>query len=332
MQLIDTEQYSKKLRGKMIDLENKRLLITNFNGSEQEKDLSVPANCNGFGRVRHFKYNRFTDWPANPLPILPAVNRLRLPQRDEIRAQVFQNGGCNWRCWYCYVDFKLLNGDRRFGNFLSADEMVELYLQQDSPPRLIDLTGGQPELTPEWVPWMMDALTKKNLQDKVFLWSDDNLSNDYFWRYLSDDQINSIVNYTNYARVGCFKGIDSESFELNTKARPDLFYEQFDLFKRYFDIGLDLYGYITLTSSPNTDFAYAVPKFLDKIQAIDELLPLRIIPLKIVEFHPVAQRMNDSLVEAIAGQQLAIAYWQQELEKRFSAEIRAQDITTLYAT
>jgi len=54
---------------------------------------------------------------------------------------------------------------------------------------MIDLSGGQPDLTPEWIPWMMEELNNRGLTDKVYLWSDDNLSNDYFWKYLSDAEI-----------------------------------------------------------------------------------------------------------------------------------------------
>ncbi|MES1181707.1 MAG: hypothetical protein ABUL44_02835, partial [Flavobacterium sp.] len=53
---IDTKNFSQHLRSKAIDRENKKILITNFSGSDQEKDLSEPSNCNGFGRIRHFKF------------------------------------------------------------------------------------------------------------------------------------------------------------------------------------------------------------------------------------------------------------------------------------
>ena len=88
---------------------------------------------------------------------------------------------------------------------------------------MIDLTGGQPDLTPEWVPWMIEELRRRELTNKVYLWSDDNLSNDYFWRYLTDDQRAAIKGYRNYGRVACFKGIDRGSFAFNTGADPALF-------------------------------------------------------------------------------------------------------------
>src|SRR5205085_11623142 len=141
--------------------------------------LSEPANCRGFGRVRHFRLDTGDNWIQNPLPILPAAKALGLNQYSQIKAQVFQNSVCNWRCWYCFVDFKLLSGDSKHSSFLTCNEMLDLYLAEENPAPMIDLTGGQPDLTPEWIPWMMQTLIEKGLDQKVYLWSDDNLSNDY---------------------------------------------------------------------------------------------------------------------------------------------------------
>ncbi len=329
MSFIETENASKNLREKAIDLKSQSILITNFANSEQEKDFSEPSNCRGFGRIRHFKLDVDRGWPKNPLPILPAIKALDIQDASMIRAQVFQNAVCNWRCWYCFVDFKLLSGNRQFSSFLDCDTMLDYYLEQSDAPLVIDLTGGQPDITPEWVPWMMTSLIKRNLHSKVYLWSDDNLSNDYFWRYLNEEQIELIANYKNYGRVCCFKGIDELSFSQNTGADPSLFDNQFHLFERLLKIGIDLYSYITLPASLSTDFNSVIPRFLDKIQAIDEMYPLRIIPLKIMEFSPVVKRMKSLQIELLAGQEIAINIWRTEIEKRFSSELRNKGITNI---
>lgn len=318
MSTIDTEEYSQKLRAKSIDLISQKILVTNYTGSLQEKDLTEPTNCNGFGRVRHFKLKAGSDWPVNPLPIIPARKHLNLPVMNEIRAQVFQNSVCNWRCWYCFVDFKLLNGDKRYSSYLSCEELLDLYLQENDRPQMIDLSGGQPDLNPEWVPWMMEALEAKGLKDDVFLWSDDNLSNDYFWKYLSNKQLDLITSYKMYARVCCFKGLDEASFTTNTCAEPKLFMNQFALYKRLYDLGIDLYAYITLTASSNTNFDYAIPKFFDHLQNINEKIPLRVVPLRIFEFSPSLSRTSVDKQDLLNGQMTAIKIWQTELKKRFS--------------
>jgi uncharacterized Fe-S cluster-containing radical SAM superfamily protein len=330
--LINTGKFSNHLRNKGIIVSEKKILITKYEGSLQYEDITDPVNCNGYGRIRHFRLGGSGIWPKNALPIIPAAKALGLNPETELRAQVFQNAVCNWRCWYCFVDYDLLSGDRKHADFFNCDELLDMYLQQDDPPLVIDLTGGQPDLTPEWVPWMMEALIKKGLQHKIFLWSDDNLSNDYLWQYLSESQLELLTSYKMYARVCCFKGIDEESFSLNTKAEPSLFNEQFHLCSRLLDLGIDLYCYITITARASTNFEEAIPRLFDKMQTISPKLPLRTVPLEILEFTPLKDRMNDLFREMIKGQYKAIEIWQKELEKRFDKNDRNQPITDVVIT
>ncbi|MFB2878682.1 hypothetical protein [Floridanema aerugineum] len=173
---INTEALSARYRAASVDLSGKRLLITNFLNTEQEKDLTEPPNCGGVGRIRHFRRTLGNPgWPLNPLPIDPACKALSLPSTDMIRAQVFQYAACNWRCWYCYVPFELLSANPDYSDWLSPATLIHRYLAQPDPPPIIDLTGGQPDLVPEWVPWMMAELKNRGLERQVYLWSDDNL-------------------------------------------------------------------------------------------------------------------------------------------------------------
>lgn len=85
----------------------------------------------------------------------------------------------------------------------------------------------------------MEALRNLGVADSVFLWSDDNLSNDYFWRRLNEQEIRTVREYRMYAKVCCFKGYDPSSFAFNTRASPTLFDRQFDLMKRVLELGID---------------------------------------------------------------------------------------------
>lgn len=326
---IDTEAWSNRYRNEAIDVPGRRVLITNFVGTEQEHDLSEPPNCKGFGRIRHFHRRRNPKWMPNPLPIDPACRALGLGDAPTIRAQVFQNAVCNWRCWYCFVPFNLLNANKRHADLMTPGDLLDLYLDDPEPPPMIDLTGGQPDLTPEWVPWMMEELQQRDLSGKVYLWSDDNLSNDYFWRYLTDDQRAAIKAYRNYGRVACFKGIDRASFAFNTAADPNLFDDQFELFRRFVDMGLDIYAYTTFTT-PDLDAAKpALVDFVDRLQRIHPLLPLRTVPLEVTMFTPVQSRMNDGFEAAMANQYAVASYWEDELVRRFAPTERAKNICDL---
>lgn len=300
--------------------------MTNLIGTEQEKDLHEPANCKGYGRIRHFRRATSAGWPANPLPIDPASTRLGLAPSDMMRSQVFQNASCNWRCWYCFVPFSLLSANPKHSSWLSAADLVEMYLAEPDRPAVIDLSGGQPDLTPEWVPWMMDELSRRGLDQSTYLWSDDNLSNDYFWQFLTPRQILQVRNYRNYGKVCCFKGFDSVSFSFNTKAEPKLFDRQFELFRRYVELGIDAYAYATFTTPERKGIKRAMTTFVDRLQGIAEQLPLRVVPLEISMFRPMEDRVKEQHQTAIQTQNFAIACWNNELQCRFSEGDRNKPI------
>ncbi|HEX3426397.1 MAG TPA: hypothetical protein VHT30_09710 [Acidimicrobiales bacterium] len=191
---------------------------------------------------------------------------------------------------------------------------------------VIDLSGGQPDLAPEWTVWTMRALRDAGAADSTYLWVDDNLSNDYFWRFLSEEEIQLVATWPNFGRVGCFKGYDSKSFAFNTGASPDLFDRQFELFARHLELGIDCYGYVTLTGPDPSTVTEAMPRFVDRLQTVHEFLPLRTIPLEIAMWGPVHARMTDPRRRSLDVQQRAVEAWTRELSIRFSAELRETPI------
>lgn len=320
---------SEELRSRIIDLKNKKILVSRIKGSLQEKDLKVPPNCRGYGRIRHFRRKSHEDWPSDPLPIDPACKALEYSKMDMILAQVFQIAGCNWRCWYCFVPDELIYADKNNAAWLSPSELIDLYLNEPQRAPVIDLSGGAPNLTPEWTLWMMQELSVRNLQDDVYLWSDDNLSNDYLFRYLSPKDIEFMTNYRTYGHVGCFKGFSAESFRFNTQAKEELFYEQLKRMACLIAVGLDVYAYVTFTTPERRNIRDDIRIFIDELQKLDDNLPLRTIPLEIIKFAPVYERVGDKFDDAIKNQWLAVEAWQCEVETRFSVEMRNKNITDI---
>lgn len=325
--LIDTEKFSSTLRSKGIDLVARKILMTKFANSNQAEDLTLPPNCNGFGRIHHFKRSMGLGYPLNPLPIDPALASLNLPTSDLIQVQVFQNAICSWRCWYCFVDFSLLSANPKHSEFKTVSELLDLYLKEDLRPPIIDLSGGQPDLVPEWNLWFADEVHRRGLGDKIYLWSDDNLSNDYLWRYLSESEIKRLAGYKNYGRVGCFKGFDEESFSFNTQARPELFDSQFKLMKRLVDAKFDVYGYATFTSPNNENIVSKMKSFVDKLQnEVHELFPLRTVPLRIREFTPTKHRMSEIHYRSLEIQKEAMDIWTSEIQARYPKNLLGKKI------
>lgn len=325
--IIDTERFSLDLRRRGINLESKKVLMTRFPDSVQARDLALPPNCGGFGRIHHFRRTQGEGWPPNPLPIDPALHSLGLPAQDTVHVQVFQNAICSWRCWYCFVDFDLLSANPKHADFKTADELLELYLDEKPRPRIIDLSGGQPDLVPELTLWFADAVQKRGLAREIYLWSDDNLSCDYLWKHLTREEIRRLGSYKNYARVGCFKGFDTNSFSFNTKADPTLFSTQFKLMRRLVETGFDVYGYATFTSNSDKQIHTQMADFVDRLQSeVHELFPLRTVPLRIREYSPNILRMGPEHHRALKTQEIAVSAWMDELETRFTPEQLRQPI------
>ncbi len=321
--MLDTAHMVARLRPRLIDVAARTILVSRMAASDQEVDLSAPVNCAGLGRVRHFRKQTAPGWPINPLPIDPAADALGIPSPDAMNAQVFQNAGCAWRCWYCYVPFPMLAANPKLSKWASADELVELYLNEPNRAPVLDLTGGSPDLTPEWILWTIQALKQRAGTEDVYLWSDDNLSTTLFWDCLSESEREEIAAYPRYGRVACFKGFDANSFAFNTGAEPGAFDAQFDTMRRLIASGLNCFGYVTLTADDSADLDNRMDAFIDRLQRIHPNLPLRVVPLRIEVFSPTAHRLNARRRKSLLIQEAAVAAWNAEIDRRYSSAERS---------
>lgn len=327
------DAFSATLRTRGVDTAQRRILVSVLAASEQEPDLSEPVVCDGLGRIRHFRQATSPGWPDNPLPIVPAARWLRHTSPPEtMHALVYQNAVCNWRCWYCFVPFNLLAGHQSRSRWVTAEQLVALYqaLPDDGRPTVIDLSGGQPDLIPEWTVWMLGALADAGLTHKVYLWSDDNLSNDYLFRYLTDDQIGRLAAAPGYGHVCCLKGFDRISFAFNTGAPTEHFDRQLTLLRRIIATGMDVYCYATFTTPTLPPKPIdAMNQLADNLQGIDEYLPLRLVPLEIRVFSPVHPRLRPAHADSLKLQHHMVAAWNAVRAERFTSSQRAMTITDI---
>ena len=324
--VLNTVGYSQTLRAKTWRPQTRELLVARLKNSDQEADLSEPPNCGGLGRLRHFRRQTNPGWPDNPLPIEPAERFLGRVLGDTAVAQVFQNLACNWRCWYCYVPFNLLGGNTDRGEFVTASNLVRRHFGEENPPPIIDISGGQPDLVPEWTLDTLRAVENAGRSSDTYVWTDDNLSTTYLWEFLTQSEIRWMASQPNHGRVGCFKGFDEESFTYNTRAAPGLYDFQFELFERLLGEGFDIYGYVTLTSPSSDNIERGVADLVNRLQRIHVNLPLRVIPLEIGVFTPVESRLNPDERTSLLNQQAAVEVWNIQLETRFDADERRQPI------
>jgi hypothetical protein len=99
--------------------------------------------------------------------------------------------------------------------------------------------------------------------------------------------------------------------------------------KRFLDLGIDLYGYVTFTTPSITNVRDDMRAFVDALQDLDPLLPLRVTPLEIRMFTPVVSRAKEAERASLINQNAAIEAWQTELESRFTSSYREGPITAV---
>jgi uncharacterized Fe-S cluster-containing radical SAM superfamily protein len=305
-----------RLRDRCLDTRGRRVLLSRIDGSAQARDLSVPPNCGGLGRIRHFKSRQNGPWPTNPLPGLPAARWLKTEFLPLSRAQVFQLSGCAYRCWYCYVPYRMLSGNEAISEWLSPEEIIDRYLAESNRPQIIDLSGGSPDLVPEWIAWTMDAIEARSLTESVYLWSDDNLSSDLLTSAEQRPLLRRIERYAGYGRVCCLKGLDGPSFAFTTGAPEDEFELHLETLKSYLATSIDLYGYITLACPPSIDDRSRIRRIMDRLQMMRADFIGRLVPLRIEKFSTMTGRLGGPRSDALRHQDELVVAWLEELASR----------------
>lgn len=313
------KRFAIAMRSRALRSKEQKVLIANFKGSLESQDSMTELNCGGFGRIREYRdYKIHLEAGPECLPARPLKRGLDQPL--PIRTQVFQLAVCNWRCWYCFVDDSLLSGTAKTARFFRAADLVGLYLDEESRAPVIDLSGGQPDLVPEWTLWMMQALEDRGLAGYVHLWADDDLGLDFLWEQLSPAEIEYMARFPHYSRVGCFKGFDEASFAFTTGAPSSSFAKQFEIFKRLLAAQFQVYAYVTFSAPSYERLEERMFDFVNRLQEVHPLLPLRTIPLRIKSFAATRRRADLVHQSTFSGQEAAFSAWRRELEKRFAPE------------
>lgn len=304
------------MRARCVDLAGRRVLLSRIAGSAQAADLTLAPNCGGLGRIRHFRWRTATGWPPNPLPSWPAARWLGRAPEAMTRSQVFQIGGCGMRCWYCYVPFGMLSGSQANAEWTTAERLVDLYAALPGRPAILDLSGGSPDIAPEWIAWTLQALRDRGLASATYLWSDDNLSADLLLRPEAAAHLSDLEAHGGYGRVCCLKGIDDRSFSYTTGCAPESFGRQLGILERYLDTRLDLYGYVMLVLPPGVDRRGAIRRLLDRVQRARSDFPGRIVPLRTESFSAMRGRLDPDRLRALAEQDENVSIWLDEIAAR----------------
>jgi uncharacterized Fe-S cluster-containing radical SAM superfamily protein len=210
----------------------------------------------------------------------------------------------------------MLSGNDAVSEWLSPGEMIQRYLSEADRPQIIDLSGGSPDLVPEWIGWTMDALESMPLAGSVYLWSDDNLSSDLLMSAELRPLLERMERYAGYGRVCCLKGFDASSFTFSTGVPGDEFGSQLRRLRSYLTTSIDLYGYITLVCPPGRDHRGKIRRLMDELQTMQEQFIGRVVPLRIEKFSTMTTRLDHTRSDALRHQDEVVESWLEELSSR----------------
>src|SRR5450631_4260697 len=140
-----TEINSKNgMRQRLMHQEGRSILLANLEASIESQDEYARVNCGGLGRIRRFTAHSM--YMNTGRGVVPQRKLFRtIAECERFDTQVFQLGGCNWLCWYCFVDDALLRADPNVTRMTPVSEMVSLYREHASNITILDLSGGEPE-------------------------------------------------------------------------------------------------------------------------------------------------------------------------------------------
>ncbi|MFP4115844.1 MAG: radical SAM protein [Candidatus Aenigmatarchaeota archaeon] len=272
--------------------EGLKLLLTNFEGTRQEKDINRRRKLlvDPFFRIKEdvpkFKEEDF-DWSDEEAIMDAMAGRFDMPSwaYRSIEGQarldedlknyndvfIYQLKACNLSCPYCYVDEPNKTPvENKGAAFISVDGILDAFEDERGEREEFELnrirpSGGEPSLVPEqWLEVLRD-LEDRGLGKEVHVQSDTNLTTGRFLDELEErgeveeDILQKIGEYDNFSLLASFKGTDPDNFRRNTRYDEEFFEEQKCSFKKYAEAGIDVYPFFY---NPNPE---TLPRLLEEL-------------------------------------------------------------------
>lgn len=285
--------------------ENERaVLFANILETKEAEDFYHCVNHDGFGRIREF--TKFSMHIETELIKHRKFIRINGEGRwsEQYLSQVFQIGVCPLRCRYCFVDRQNLDGTNKNSVFLQPEDIIGMFLETWPDIRNLDLSGGSPDLFPEFLFGLLHEIERVGLKGKITIWSESNLDTRFYSR-LSKGMMNYIITFPYFHLLCSLKGWDSESVLYNTQNTMN-FEEQvkgIEFFcRKHFPISVYLV-FIGNRVATLED----IRKLYVRLKNIDMRLPEWCIPLYIKKFS--AQAMEGNLYKDTYGEQKKAAEW-----------------------
>lgn len=294
-----------KMRNRIYRKTDGAVLFANLLGTKEAEDAYHKINLGGFGRIRSFQ--NFQMHIDTGLVVQRKFVRLNSDGKksSNYSSQVFQVGGCPLRCRYCFVDSKNLNGTNPNSRFFLPADIVQMFLTVWPDIRNLDISGGSPDLCPEFVFELLREIELSGLYGKITVWVESNLDMLYYSR-LPKEMIRYIAAFPNLRFLCSIKGWDNASVRFNTRYLTS-FDKQIEglKFLNLWHIPLSLYLTFIGDRIPELDDIINLYSVLNEIH---NEIPERCIPLYIKRFHAQGDT-GEWVTSTYYGQERAAKYW-----------------------
>ncbi len=212
---------------------------------------------------------------------------------------------CPNDCWHCYVPKELYENAECRSALLTAQEIVDKFLDQQSADKsqgkhsnVLRITGGEPFLLPKLILECLQYLREKGHENKVFLWTETNLEpfigeeGRAFMDHGENLEIlRQLSSFRNLAVHPCFHGLNEEEFKVITgKDYRVTLDQQVNGLKRLVDASIDVFP----TFGSNVCDPSNIKEFFDKLREVHSNLPLRVALVEYkVDYEPVPKRLEE---------------------------------------
>lgn len=202
--------------------------------------------------------------------------------RDYTRHAIVQIGVCNFRCFYCYVDYDFLTGKNVMN--VRAQDIVDQFLDlrqkalaEGSNLNVLRISGGEPMLVPDLTIEVLRIIKKMGLDDQIGIKTETNLS-----PLATDEEgtcvaekwadLKELSSFKNFIMHPTFHGIDKESLGRVSGAKWDSYDIMISGLQKLIDLKIEFFP----SFGSNVYDMEDVVNFFDLCKSVHPNLPGRI--------------------------------------------------------
>jgi uncharacterized Fe-S cluster-containing radical SAM superfamily protein len=271
--------------------------------------------------IDDFHFDKYTDVLSDsPLTAAAKVGSHWEAYKHHV---IVQLGVCNFRCWYCYVDYKLLSG--RSTLLVTAEMIMEQFFDQRQKAKangqeynVLRISGGEPFFAPDLMLSCLKIVKEKGLDSEVCIKTETNLSpllkigtHSFAEEWASLEELS---RYKNFYVHPTLHGINPDSLHTNSAVNPDLFDKLLEGLQTLLTYKIDFYP----SFSSNTISSDNIPGFFQNLKSINYNLPLRtaVRPFRF-DYEVIRERKQGKRALPVFEHQQAITLWDSLLRSEY---------------